>query len=128
MDGVSNSLYLQKGFFFQIQDYLTKELKLLDIKRSIVPLSGILKIHQASQLTNAFLEFFEHRTNDYSSIQKVFSETHKTNDIIDSIEKVIDPNGKIKDHASAHLKSIRASIKDTQRKIHPDLSISFDDH
>ncbi len=96
---------------------LSKELKLLNIKRSIVPLSGIIKIHQASQLTNAFLEFFEHRTTDYSSIQKVFSETHKTKDIIDSIEKVIDPNGRIKDNASSNLKSIRASIKDTQRKI-----------
>ena len=46
-----------------------------------------------------------------------FSDTYKTNEIIDAVEKIIDSSGAIKDSASSNLKSIRTSIKGTHRKI-----------
>ena len=96
---------------------LHKEIKLLGIKRSIIPLSGVLKIHGASQLVNAYLKFFEFHNEKFQSIESVFSDTYKTNEIIDAVEKIIDSSGAIKDSASSNLKSIRTSIKGTHRKI-----------
>ena len=53
----------------------------------------------------------------FQSIESVFSDTYKTNEIIDAVEKIIDSSGAIKDSASSNLKSIRTSIKGTHRKI-----------
>ena len=64
-----------------------KEIKLLGIKRSIIPLSGVLKIYGASQLVNAYLKFFDFHNEKFQSIESVFSDTYKTNEIIDAVEK-----------------------------------------
>ena len=112
------NIHLSTNGFPRLEfDDLHKEIKLLGIKRSIISLSGVLKIYGASQLVNAYLKFFEFHNEKFQSIQSVFSDTYKTNEIIDAVEKIIDSSGAIKDSASSNLKSIRTSIKGTHRKI-----------
>ena len=112
------NIYLSTNGFPRLEfDDLNKEIKLLGIKRSIIPLSGVLKIYGASRLVNAYLKFFEFHNEKFQSIESVFSDTYKTNEIIDAVEKIIDSSGAIKDSASSNLKSIRTSIKGTHRKI-----------
>ena len=112
------NIHLSTNGFPQLEfDDLQKEIKLLGIKRSIITLSGVLKIYGASQLVNGYLKFFEFHNEKFQSIESVFSDTYKTNEIIDAVEKIIDSSGAIKDSASSNLKSIRTSIKGTHRKI-----------
>lgn len=112
------NIHLSTNGFPRLEfDDLHKEIKLLGIKRSIIPLSGVLKIYGASQLVNAYLKFFEFHNEKFQSIESIFSDTYKTNEIIDAVEKIIDSSGAIKDSASSNLKSIRTSIKGTHRKI-----------
>ena len=96
---------------------LDSELRFLKIKDAVIPLEGILNIHQASCLVNSILDFFESSENNYSVLEKVFESTHKTNDIVDPIEHVIDASGQIKDTASIELKTIRDSLRSTQKQI-----------
>ncbi|MBT5932798.1 MAG: DNA mismatch repair protein MutS, partial [Flavobacteriales bacterium] len=108
----------ERGFPSLEFEELDQELRLLKIKNAVVPLSGILKIHQASFLVNSIIEFFEeHAEQSYGDLEKVLANTYKTMDIIVPIEKVIDPSGQIKDSASTELKSIRDDIRSTQRQI-----------
>ncbi|MDA9987159.1 DNA mismatch repair protein MutS [Crocinitomicaceae bacterium] len=108
----------ERGFPSLEFEELDQELRLLKIKNAVVPLSGILKIHQASFLVNSVIEFFEeHAEQSYVDLEKVLANTYKTMDIIVPIEQVIDPAGQIKDSASTELKSIRDAIRSTQRQI-----------
>lgn len=107
----------ERGFPALDFEDLENELRFLKIKNAVIPLSGILNIHQASYLNNTILVFFEKSIGDYGAMQSVFEDTQYTMDIIEPIEKVIDASGKIKDTASSQLKDIRASIRSTHRQI-----------
>ncbi len=107
----------EKGFPVLEFENLEGELRLLKIKNAVIPLSGILNIHQASYLVNQILSFFESSIGSYNCLEHVFSNTYETLDIISAIEKVIDKSGQIKDTASPELKTIRDSIRSTQRQL-----------
>ena len=108
----------EKGFPILEFEALDEELKLLKIKNAVIPLSGILNIHQASFLINNIIDFFkQHAEQSYDALEEVLENTYETQDIIAPIEKVIDPTGQIKDSASPELKSIRDAIRTTQRQI-----------
>ena len=108
----------EKGFPILEFETLDEELKLLKIKNAVIPLSGILNIHQASFLINNIIDFFkQHAEQSYDALEEVLENTYETQDIIAPIEKVIDPTGQIKDSASPELKSIRDAIRTTQRQI-----------
>lgn len=107
----------EKGFPAIEFENLETELRLLKIKNAVVPLGGILNIHQASYLVNQILGFFEHSVGHYPFLESVLHDSYKTLDIIAPIEKVIDKAGQIKDTASPELKTIRDSIRSTQRQL-----------
>ena len=107
----------EKGFPVLEFENLESELRLLKIKNAVVPLSGILNIHQASYLVNQILSFFERSIGIYPCLENVLKDSYQTLDIIAPIEKVIDKTGQIKDTASPELKSIRDSIRRTQRQL-----------
>jgi DNA mismatch repair protein MutS2 len=107
----------EKGFPALEFENLETELRLIKIKNAVVPLSGILNIHQASYLVNQILSFFEHSVGHYPFLESVLHDSYKTLDIIAPIEKVIDKAGQIKDTASPELKTIRDSIRSTQRQL-----------
>jgi len=107
----------EKGFPILEFENLEADLRLLKIKNAVIPLSGILNIHQASYLVNQILRFFEHSIGSYPFLENVFKDCYETLDIIAPIEKVIDKSGQIKDSASSELKSIRDAIRNTQRQL-----------
>ena len=120
MDQVQQLKFIKEaegGFPVLEFEELDIELRLLQIKNSVIPLDGILNIHQASCLMNSILEFFENSQNNYLVLEKVFDKTHKTLDIVEPIEKVIDASGQIKDTASIDLKIIRDAIRSTQKQL-----------
>lgn len=107
----------ERGFPVLEFEDLESELRFLKIKDAVIPLDGILNIHQASCLVNSILDFFDSSENNYSVLEKVFEGTHRTQDIVDPIENVIDAAGEVKDTASTELKIIRDSIRSTQKQI-----------
>ena len=107
----------ERGFPVLEFEDLESELRFLKIKDAVIPLDGILNIHQASCLVNSILDFFDSSENNYSVLEKVFEGTHRTHDIVDPIENVIDAAGEVKDTASTELKIIRDSIRSTQKQI-----------
>ena len=90
----------ERGFPALDFEDLEEEIRFLKIKNAVIPLAGILKIHQASYLNNTILGFFEKAIGDYNEMLYVFKDTHYTMEIIEPIERVIDASGKIKDTAS----------------------------
>ena len=67
------NIHLSTNGFPRLEfDDLHKEIKLLGIKRSIIPLSGVLKIYGASQLVNAYLKFFDFHNEKFQSIESIF--------------------------------------------------------
>ena len=107
----------EKGFPALEFENLESELRLLKIKNAVVPLSGILNIHQASYLVNQILSFFENSIGSYPTLADVLKDSYQTLDIISPIEKVIDKAGQIKDTASPELKDIRDAIRRTQKQL-----------
>lgn len=107
----------ERGFPVLEFEDIESELRFLKIKDAVIPLDGILNIHQASCLVNSILDFFDSSENNYSVLEKVFEGTHRTHDIVDPIENVIDAAGEVKDTASTELKIIRDSIRSTQKQI-----------
>jgi len=107
----------EKGFPALEFENLESELRLLKIKNAVIPLSGILNIHQASYLVNQILSFFENSIGSYPTLADVLKDSYQTLDIISPIEKVIDKAGQIKDSASSELKDIRDAIRRTQKQL-----------
>ena len=117
IDELKNIKAGEKGFPALEFENLESELRLLKIKNAVIPLSGILNIHQASYLVNQILSFFENSIGSYPTLADVLKDSYQTLDIISPIEKVIDKAGQIKDSASSDLKDIRDAIRRTQKQL-----------
>ena len=117
IDELKNIKAGEKGFPALEFENLESELRLLKIKNAVIPLSGILNIHQASYLVNQILSFFENSIGSYPTLADVLKDSYQTLDIISPIEKVIDKAGQIKDSASSELKDIRDAIRRTQKQL-----------
>ena len=99
------NIHLSTNGFPRLEfDDLYKEIKLLGIKRSIIPLSGVLKIYGASQLVNAYLKFFEFHNEKFQSIESVFRIPTKRMKLLMPLK--IDSSGAIKDSVSSNLKNL----------------------
>ena len=96
---------------------LIEELKLLPIENSSIQLEGFMRIHTASILVNQLIYFFDKREKEYPLLSESISEVYYTKEIIDSIEKVFDNHGNIKDDASDKLLEIRLKLKSIKKQI-----------
>lgn len=90
---------------------LKAELRMLPIRNAVLSLEGYVRISQASDLINTLLVFFNKREKDYPLLCALFSDIYFTKEIIESIDKVFDRAGNIKDDASKLLYEIRQKIK-----------------
>jgi len=108
-----------EGESFPALEYeeLTAELKLLPIRNSVLSLEGYMRIYRASDLVNQLITFFNKREKDYPLLTELFTEAYFTIEIINSIEKVFDRAGNIKDDASKSLFEIRQKIKTVRNQI-----------
>ncbi len=96
---------------------LALELKLLPVKNAVLSQEGFSRISRASDLTNALLLFFNKRESEYPLLNSLLSEVYFTKDIIESIDKIFDRQGGIKDDASPFLAEIRSQIKVLRNQI-----------
>ncbi|MEY4522701.1 MAG: hypothetical protein RIT10_1886 [Bacteroidota bacterium] len=96
---------------------LKAELRLLPIKNAVLTLEGYMRIVRASELVNALLYFFDKRAADFPLLFNQLEAAYFTTEIIDSIEKVFDKTGNVKDDASKLLAEIRQKIKVIRNQI-----------
>jgi len=89
---------------------LTKELVLLPIKDAVLSQEGVVRIYRASELVNALLHFFDKRDEDFPQLISLTNAVYYTKEIIETIEKVFDAKGAIRDNASPMLLVIRQQI------------------
>ena len=112
-------IILQKRTFPALEfEELLVELKFLGIEDAVLSLEGFIRIHDASNLVNAYLKFFEHATSFHALVQ-VFQDCYHTDELVDRITKIIDvkQTKNIKDDATPELARIRQEIKIIRQKI-----------
>lgn len=109
----------KEGQSFPLLDFeeLKTEIRLLPVKNAVLSLEGFIKISRASQLCNDLLVFFDKQENLYPLLNKVLENTYFTKEISDSIDKIFDRTGNIKDEASVFLTQIRIRIKTLKNQI-----------
>ncbi|NVK65011.1 MAG: DNA mismatch repair protein MutS, partial [Flavobacteriales bacterium] len=96
---------------------LTSEIRMLPIRNAVIQLEGFMRIHQASNLVNSLLYFFDKREEEYPLLSELVSHSYFTKEIIEAIEKVFDRHGNVKDDASEALASIRSNIRSLRKQI-----------
>jgi DNA mismatch repair protein MutS2 len=112
-------IILQKRTFPALEfDELLAELKFLGIEDAVLSLEGFIRIHDASNLVNAYLKFFEHAAS-FSTLAQVFQDCYHTDELVERITKIIDvkQTKNIKDDATPELAKIRQEIKVIRQKI-----------
>jgi DNA mismatch repair protein MutS2 len=98
-------------------DELLTEIKLLPVHNSVLQQEGFVRITRASDLVNTTIVFFDKRTQDYPQLCELLSNVYFTRELIESIDKVFDRKGNIKDDASAELAQIRQQIGKIRNQI-----------
>ena len=96
---------------------LLEEIKLLPIQNAVLPQEGFIRISQACDLVNSILHFFDKRSQDYPELFALLDEVYFNTEIIESIEKVFDKKGFIRNDASPYLSEIRHSIHTVRQQI-----------
>jgi DNA mismatch repair protein MutS2 len=96
---------------------LKTELKLLPVSNAVLPQEGFVRITRASELVNSILVFFDKRSQDYPHLYKLLKSVYFTRELIESIEKIFDRRGNIKDDASPELAAIRQKINRIRNQI-----------
>jgi DNA mismatch repair protein MutS2 len=96
---------------------LQTELKLLPVSNAVLPQEGFVRITRASELVNSIVVFFNKRTQDYPYLFKLLKSVSFTRELIESIEKIFDRRGNIKDDASPELATIRQKINRIRNQI-----------
>jgi DNA mismatch repair protein MutS2 len=96
---------------------LQTELKLLPVSNAVLPQEGFVRITRASELVNSILVFFDKRSQDYPYLFKLLKSVYFTRELIESIEKIFDRRGNIKDDASPELATIRQKINRIRNQI-----------
>jgi DNA mismatch repair protein MutS2 len=112
-------ILLQKRTFPALEfDELLVELKFLGIEDAVLSLEGFIRIHDASNLVNTYLKFFEHAAS-FSTLEQVFQDCYHTDELVDRITKIINvkQTKNIKDDATPELAKIRQEIKIIRQKI-----------
>jgi DNA mismatch repair protein MutS2 len=96
---------------------LTHEIQLLGITDAVLPAESFFRIVNTSVLINEILQFFEINPNKYPLIKAIFKDCVLTKELINSINKVLDRRGIVKDDASNELALIRQKMKSLKAQI-----------
>lgn len=98
-------------------DDISLDLKRLSIEGSILEEKSFVKFKDISETTNTLIKFFEKNEVLYPNLHQKFSKLYYTPDVINTVEKVINRFGEVKDDASENLAIIRQQIQVTRSKI-----------
>jgi DNA mismatch repair protein MutS2 len=107
------------NMIFPALDYeeLTQEIQLLGITDAVLPAESFFRIVNTSVLINDILQFFELNPGKYPLIKAIFKDCTLTKELINSINKVLDRRGIVKDDASNELAIIRQKMKSLKAQI-----------
>ena len=90
---------------------LQNEIRLLGIQQAVIPIEGFRRLHQASDLVNHIIQFFDKALFTYPLLKELTKDVYFTKEILTEIDQVFDRTGNVKDDASPELKEIRARIR-----------------
>ena len=93
---------------------LDKELKMLEIKDSVLSEEGFWRISRASHLTNSVIKGLKETVN-IPRLNSLAKNVYFTKDIVDPIDKVFNAKGQVKDNASKELSYIREEMVSLKR-------------
>ena len=114
LDRVNEFLSIRtEGEIFPALDFqeLLIEIKLLPIKNAVLSQDGFARLTTASHICNSIIFFFDKREKEYPLLSDLLKDAYYSTEIIDSIEKVFDRRGLVKDDASPFLFEIRQQLK-----------------
>jgi DNA mismatch repair protein MutS2 len=83
----------------------------------VLQVEGLLRLMLASDLVNEMLKSLEKREDNFPNFSLLLDDVYYTKEIIELIDKVLDPSGKIRNDASPELAEIRKEIQQVRIKI-----------
>ncbi len=89
---------------------VTSELKLLFIQNSVLTVSQVLQLSKVVSLMRLLFDFFKGREEKYPLLFSRLNDCKYEKSILESIDKVIDETGIVRNTASADLARIRKSL------------------
>ena len=112
-------LIRRSGAVFPAIDFeeLSAEITMLEVRDGVLAEEGFERIHRASFLVNELLRALSETGDGFPRLSELFSEVFVTDEIIDSVEAVFNPQWHVRDEASPALKTIREQIAEVRRQI-----------
>ncbi len=96
---------------------ITKEIHILGIEDSFLEAASFQNIATISETVNNLLQFFKKFKEYFPVLHSLSQEVTYTKDIIESIAKIIDRFGEVKDNATPELRIIRKEINTVRGQI-----------
>lgn len=96
---------------------VSAEIKLLQIENTTLEITSIRKLYILSQTVNSHILFFRKFQELYPILYATSDSIEYTNAIVESIEKIVDKFGEVRNEASAELANIRKEISQLKGKI-----------
>ncbi|MDO5608904.1 MAG: DNA mismatch repair protein MutS [Capnocytophaga sp.] len=96
---------------------INTEIKLLQIEDNALEVGSIRRIHSVARTVNTHIVFFRKFKELYPDLHETAENVEYTEEITDSIEKIIDKFGEIKNDASPALETIRREIGQLRGRI-----------
>jgi DNA mismatch repair protein MutS2 len=109
----------REGVAFPALDFdeLEGEIRILQIKDSVLNEESFAKLFRASSLTNEIIASFEGLTEAFPNLYQLIAEIELTRELCESIEKVFNQKWQVRDDASPELQRIRGEIASVRRQI-----------
>ena len=131
LDRVNEFLSIRtEGEIFPALDFqeLLIEIKLLPIKNAVLSQDGFARLTTASHICNSIIFFFDKREKEYPLLSDLLKDAYYSTEIIDSIEKVFDRRGLVKDDASPFLFEIRQQLKVVKNQLNKNFDRELKKH
>ncbi len=109
----------RNGIAFPALDFeeLDEEIRLLQVRDSVLNEESFFRLHRANTLVNQLLGSFEGVEEALSNLYSLVNEVEFSEEMIKAIEVVFDAKWKVRDDASPELRTIRDSIVHIRRSI-----------
>ncbi|MFN0031243.1 MAG: endonuclease MutS2 [Flavobacteriales bacterium] len=98
-------------------DELTDEIKLLQLRDSVLSEDSFYRLHRANTLVNEIIKAFEGVEEVFTALHALIAETEHSEEMMKAITHVFDTKWKVKDDASPELKQIREATANVRRNI-----------
>lgn len=109
----------REGIHFPSIDFeeLDDELKMLQVKDSVLGEESFERIHRASLLVNEVVKAFKGLHDGFPALSGLMADVFETKEISEAILKVFDNRWQVRDEASPELSQIRGAIAGVRRQV-----------